>query len=133
MTTQTTALSGGAFGTALAQIRQQRRPYLSQSRLGDAAGFDHSYVSRLETGTRQPTRVAVLALASALQATPDERDALLLAGGFAAVGVVETDPLLDDVRAILADTRLSEAVRAVLRGTLISAVYLAAQTIPEAA
>ena len=47
------------FAPLLREYRDRRR--LSQSRLAEAAGFDHSYVSRLESGTRMPTRDALSA------------------------------------------------------------------------
>lgn len=73
--------SGGElFGTALKRYREERR--VSQSKLAERAGFDHSYVSRLESGARTPTREAVLQLATALGLDPSSHDALLAAAGF---------------------------------------------------
>lgn len=70
-----------SFGSTLKQLREARR--ISQSRLGLEAGFDHSYVSRLESGARKPAREAVDQLADALNASPAERDQLLQSAGFA--------------------------------------------------
>ena len=68
------------FGAILKQLREPRR--ISQSKLALAAGFDHSYVSRLESGARKPAREAVEQLADALKVTPAERDQLLVSAGF---------------------------------------------------
>jgi transcriptional regulator with XRE-family HTH domain len=68
------------FGVLLKGVREGRR--VSQSKLAERADFDHSYVSRLESGARMPTRDAVERLAQALELTPHEQDALLAAAGF---------------------------------------------------
>lgn len=68
------------FGIALQDARVMRR--VSQSKLAARAGFDHSYVSRLESGTRTPTREAVLHLAGALGLDAAGTDQLLSAAGF---------------------------------------------------
>lgn len=68
------------FGIALQDARVMRR--VSQSKLAARAGFDHSYVSRLESGTRTPTREAVLHLAGALGLDATGTDQLLSAAGF---------------------------------------------------
>jgi transcriptional regulator with XRE-family HTH domain len=83
------------FGCTLKRIREgarfSDRPYVSQSRLAEWAGFDHSYVSRLETGSRMPTRDAVHRLADALQATAGERDEMLMRAGFVAPDAPEVE------------------------------------------
>lgn len=68
------------FGVLLKAVREGRR--VSQSKLAERADFDHSYVSRLESGARMPTRDAVERLALALELSPYEQDALLAAAGF---------------------------------------------------
>ncbi len=68
------------FATALRQSRENSG--LSQSRLAARAGYDHSYVSRLESDTRAPTRDAVLSLGNAMGLAEVERDYLLAAAGF---------------------------------------------------
>lgn len=85
-----------SFGSTLKQLREPRR--ISQSKLAERAGFDHSYVSRLESGARKPAREAVEQLADALEATLAERDQLLTSAGFA--GTVDATALaLMDVSA----------------------------------
>jgi transcriptional regulator with XRE-family HTH domain len=68
------------FGRRLKKYREDRN--VSQSKLAERAGFDHSYISRLESGARMPTDVAVTRLATALKLTQDEHDALLDDAGF---------------------------------------------------
>ena len=68
------------FGVLLKQLRESRR--VSQSKLAERADFDHSYVSRLESGARMPTREAVDRLAEALGLAPNQQDSLLASAGF---------------------------------------------------
>ena len=63
---------GADFGGLLKAMREARR--ISQSKLAERADFDHSYVSRLESGARMPTRDAVERLASALTLAQSEED-----------------------------------------------------------
>ncbi|MCO5175563.1 MAG: helix-turn-helix domain-containing protein [Thermomicrobiales bacterium] len=88
------------FAGLLRDMRDRRR--LSQSRLAEAAGFDHSYVSRLESGNRMPTRDAVLKLGDAMALEESERDALLASAGFMP-GRIESlfanEPVLSEVLA----------------------------------
>ena len=55
---------GSQFGALLKGFRERRG--VSQSKLAERANFDHSYVSRLESGSRMPTRDAVDRLGMAL-------------------------------------------------------------------
>lgn len=73
------------FGDRLTAYR--RRADLSQSRLAERADLDTSYISRLATGSRVPSRETVEALATALGLTDAERDDLRQAAGF-----VPSDP-----------------------------------------
>lgn len=68
------------FGQTLRPLREAR--HLSQSKLAERADFDHSYVSRLESGARQPTLDAVERLAKALGLAEPEAEALRMAAGF---------------------------------------------------
>lgn len=65
----------------LPRLRDRRR--LSQSRLAERAGFDHSYISRIECGNRTPTRNGTLAIAAALELDEAETDILLMSAGYA--------------------------------------------------
>ncbi len=105
-------MSMTGFAPLLRELRDRRR--LSQSRLAGAAGFDHSYVSRLESGSRMPTRDAVLKLAGAMALGDGERDALLAAAGFMP-GRIESlfasEPVLSEVLGLLQDGAVPDEVR----------------------
>lgn len=45
-------------------------------------GIDHSYISRLETGQRKPTRLTALALARAMRLTPADEAWMVASAGF---------------------------------------------------
>lgn len=100
------------FAPMLREFRDRRR--LSQSRLAEAAGFDHSYVSRLESGTRMPTRDAVVKLAEAMGLGDGERDTLLASAGFMP-GRIESlfasEPVLSEVLGLLQDRAVPAEVR----------------------
>lgn len=105
-------LDAVTFAPLLREYRDRRR--LSQSRLAEAAGFDHSYVSRLESGTRMPTRDAVAKLAEAMGLEEGERDALLASAGFMP-GRIEnlfaSEPILSEVLGLLQDRAVPAEVR----------------------
>jgi transcriptional regulator with XRE-family HTH domain len=75
------------FGQTLYRYRVNpeaaRRRVLSQAQLAEMIGFDHSYVSRLESGGRQPSRHAVILLAEALELTGNDRAELFLSANYA--------------------------------------------------
>ena len=68
-------------GEHLRDWRQRRR--LSQLDLAHAAEISPRHLSFLETGRSQPSREMVLRLAERLEVPPRERNALLVAAGFA--------------------------------------------------
>lgn len=70
------------FGDLLQAERKHQR--ISQSKLADLAGFDHSFVSRLESGTRVPSRDAVMRLVAALRLPLEgnSAQALIRSAGF---------------------------------------------------
>ena len=68
------------FATTLARLRTARR--LNHRQLADASGLDHTYISRLERGNREPSRETVLVLAGALGLGDHDCGALLRAAGF---------------------------------------------------
>lgn len=57
------------FGAYLKHVRMAKD--ISQSRLADLAWLDHSYVSRLEGGSREPSRAAVDKIADVLELDRD--------------------------------------------------------------
>ncbi len=102
---------GADFGAVLKRFRESRR--VSQSKLAERADFDHSYVSRLESGARMPTREAVERLAEALQLDQNSRDALLAAAGF----------LPRDVASLLSDEPVVGAVLDLLQNEAVPSEY----------
>lgn len=108
-----------AFGATLKRFREEGR--VSQSKLAERAGFDHSYVSRLESGARTPTREAVVQLAEALGLAPARQDELLAAAGFMPreVGsLLSGEPEVNEVLGLLRDDSVPEAYRANVRAVL---------------
>lgn len=104
------------FAATLKAMREQAR--VSQSKLAERAGFDHSYVSRLESGTRTPTREAVGQLALALGAHPSGQDELLAAAGFLpreVTSLLSEEPELSQVLDVLRNERVPDEVRSLIR------------------
>ena len=94
--------AGLEFGGLLKSMREARR--ISQSKLAERADFDHSYVSRLESGARMPTREAVERLAAALNLAQAEEDGLLAAAGFLprdVASLLSDEPVLGEVLDLL--------------------------------
>lgn len=111
------------FGITLKRFREARR--LSQSKLAKRAGFNHSYVSRLESGARTPTQEAVENLANALRLEGSESDELLVSAGFLPKDpfyLLAGEPEIAELLAALKDPRLPDPIKAKLRA---SAAYVA--------
>ena len=107
------------FGMTLKRIREAGR--VSQSKLAERAGFDHSYVSRLESGARTPTREAVIQLAEALGLDMAGQDSLLAAAGFLpreVSSLLAGEPEVNEVLSLLRDEALPEAYRSNMRQVL---------------
>jgi transcriptional regulator with XRE-family HTH domain len=68
-----------SFSGLLADLRE--RAEWSQHRLGLLAGYDGSFVCKLESGARQPSRDTVAALAEVLDCTPGDASRLFVAAG----------------------------------------------------
>src|SRR5690606_39928404 len=103
----------------LKRFREEART--SQSRLAESAGFDHSYVSRLESGNRTPTREAVVKLADALGLTPEQRDTLLAAAGYMPQRVeslLADEPVVSEVLQLLQRRDIPEPIRQNVRQML---------------
>ncbi len=110
---------GASFGATLKRFREGSR--VSQSKLAERAGFDHSYVSRLESGARTPTREAVIQLAEALGSEPAKQDELLASAGFMpreVSSLLSSEPEVTEVLGLLRDDSVSEAYRANVRAVL---------------
>jgi len=107
------------FGVQLKALREARR--VSQSKLAERADFDHSYVSRLESGARMPTRDAVVRLAAALMLSQVEEDSLLASAGFLPRDVASLlcdEPALGEVLDFLQDDALPVEYRENMRQVL---------------
>lgn len=118
------------FASHLRELRDRTR--LSQSRLAERAGFDHSYVSRLESGTRLPTRDAVVKLAAAMNLDQHDSDGLLAAAGFMP-GKVESliagEPVVGELLGFLQDRQVSAEVRDDVRN-MIALLVRQARRVP---
>lgn len=107
------------FGTLLKGYREGRR--VSQSKLAERADFDHSYVSRLESASRMPTREAVDRLAEALGLLEGERDALLASAGFLprdVISLLSNEPVIGEVLDLLQNDAVPEEYRENMRQVL---------------
>ncbi|HEV2072610.1 MAG TPA: helix-turn-helix transcriptional regulator [Thermomicrobiales bacterium] len=107
------------FGLTLKSLRETRR--VSQSKLAERAGFDHSYVSRLESGARTPTRDAVQQLARALDLERVQQDELLAAAGFLpreVSSLLSNEPEITEVLGLLRNDQVPEAYRDSMRQVL---------------
>ena len=115
---------GTEFGTLLKSQREKRG--VSQSKLAERAEFDHSYVSRLESGARMPTREAVDRLGEALGLEQNQLDSLLAAAGFLPRDVsslLSNEPVIGEVLDLLQD----EAVPSEYRDNMRQVLQLLAQ------
>jgi len=107
------------FGVLLKRLRENRR--VSQSKLAERADFDHSYVSRLESGARMPTRDAVERLGGALALTQPELDSLLASAGFLprdVASLLSDEPILGEVLVLLQDDEVPAEYRDNIRQVL---------------
>lgn len=107
------------FGVTLKQFRENRR--VSQSKLAERAGFDHSYVSRLESGARTPTRDAVQQLAQALELEGQQQDELLASAGFLPgeiSSLLSGEPEITEVLGLLQNNQMPDAYRDSMRQVL---------------
>lgn len=107
------------FGVTLKKFRETRR--VSQSKLAERAGFDHSYVSRLESGARTPTRDAVVQLAQALGLEQVNQDELLASAGFLpreVSSLLSGEPEITEVLGLLQNEDVPEAYRDSMRQVL---------------
>jgi transcriptional regulator with XRE-family HTH domain len=107
-------------GTIIKELRESRS--LSQSKLAERCDFDHSYISRLESGVRNPTRDALERISIHLGLVPKEDRRLMNAGGFLALSDAEHDEF-DDLRELLDNPLIRPDVRDAMR-TILGAAKL---------
>jgi transcriptional regulator with XRE-family HTH domain len=110
---------GTEFGGLLKSLREKRG--VSQSKLAERAEFDHSYVSRLESGARMPTREAVDRLGEAMNLEQQQLDALLAAAGFLPRDVsslLSSEPVIGEVLDFLQDEGVPPEYRDNMRQVL---------------
>ena len=107
---------------ALLRAHRERRRW-SQERCAAECEMDHSLVSRIEGGQRNPTREAVEKLIAGLQLPDDAADALRIAAGYVPVrrgSMVADEPAVALAYMLLHDPTIAgevkEAVREQLRG-----------------
>jgi transcriptional regulator with XRE-family HTH domain len=110
---------GTEFGALLKSLREKRN--VSQSKLAERAEFDHSYVSRLESGARMPTREAVDRLGEALALEQQQLDSMLAAAGFLPRDVsslLSSEPVIGEVLDLLQDEAVPSEYRDSMRAML---------------
>lgn len=105
---------------------------LSQRALAKIAGFDDSFLSRIESNARVPTkRDDVRRLARAMDLSPEDEDRLLVAAGFAPYEVrsLLVEPVLADLDAVIAllPGDMRDQVRTNIRGVIAYANQLLAE------
>jgi transcriptional regulator with XRE-family HTH domain len=112
-------MSGKEFGSLLKTLRE--RHGVSQSKLAERADFDHSYVSRLESGARMPTREAVARLGTAMGLEQGALDSLLASAGFLpkdVTSLLSNEPALGEVLEMLQDESVPTEYRENMRNML---------------
>ncbi len=118
------------FAGLLREVREDKG--LSQSRLAARAGYDHSYVSRLESDSRSPTRDAVIHLCEALGSTDFERDELLQSAGFNALNpthAIAHESVIAEAYEVLADAAVPDDVKNDLRSAIQMAMRQAQRAV----
>jgi len=113
----------------------RERANLAQMHLALLVSADHSYVSRLESGTRSPSQPMAEALADRLNLSPREHDAFLAAAGFASRHLIQAanDPDLAAVADVLLDSEVPDWYVRMIREQLRLLATLAHDARQEAA
>jgi transcriptional regulator with XRE-family HTH domain len=118
-----------AVGALLRRYRDARR--WSQQRCAVECDLDGSLISRLENGSREPTRETLAKLAAGLGLTLAERDALFVSAGFLPQGLSVDDAGMALALAAwraLSDTSRDDATREALSTLFRSALTLAGES-----
>ena len=104
------------FGETLRELRVERR--MSQTVVARRAGFDHSFLSKTESGDRVPSRDAVRRISDALRLSRDDRDKLMVSAGFLPddpTAVMDTEPELARLYRALRSTTASDRAKRATR------------------
>lgn len=124
------ALAG--FRAAIRGHRERLR--WSQEDCAARCGFDHSLLSKYETGHRPPTRAGIGKLATGMRLTPAQRDALLVAADFKPdnpAALLADEPVVTALYQALTRGGLATAGGDALRAAVGGAVALAQATTPQ--
>lgn len=117
-----------SFGDTLSSFRKHKYR-LTQKQVAEEAKLHDSYISLLERGMREcPSRGTVLNIARAMNMEPDDRNALMVAAGYApdSLSALLFEPRLadlDDLMSNISDETLLAEIR-----RRIDALYQYAQT-----
>jgi transcriptional regulator with XRE-family HTH domain len=98
------------FGMTLTAFRKRAR--LSQPKLANACGCDHSYVSRMELGQRHPSPEMVDKLAGSLALSDHDAEQLYRSAGY--IGPLSealNDPLAVRVQSLMQDEKVRSSYR----------------------
>jgi len=110
LTVQVVTTDNSKFSAMLAYFRNRAK--LSQAELGRQCDLDNSYISRLEAGSRMPTREAVDRIGDILGLKTKERSQFVAAAGFMPVGgTILEHPVLVDIDTLLSHPRLDPKVK----------------------
>jgi transcriptional regulator with XRE-family HTH domain len=128
-----------SFGHLLKALRLERG--MTQKMLADEVGVDGSYIARLESDERRPSRRVVLDLARALQLSPDDGDRLLASAQHLPEGALEriiaqsgvsmTHPTIQAVANALQDRELSSQGREQLEAEITAYVAFRSQQLKQ--
>jgi len=70
------------FAKVLKDVRLSQETFLSQSKLAEKLGCDHSYISRLEDGSRLPSREFLVRMTMNLEMSTVVQNRLFTSAGF---------------------------------------------------
>lgn len=99
----------------------------SQSRVAEAAGLNHSYVSRMEAGTRIPSREVIDRLAFVMSSKPYDHDRLLTLAGYMPHdldGLMKNQRECRDLLAYLTDDSIDLSQRNAVRVVVAHLLFL---------
>lgn len=116
------------FTELLKHLREARR--WSQERLANESEMDHSLVSRLEKGDRNPTRENIEKLIAGMDLDPEVADLFRMAAGYMPVQPAHTiadERGVASLYAYLTSPNTSEPKRAILRQLIENLALLAWQ------